>query len=281
VSKTLIEYIDEENDQQIDELQKYVFKTIKSIKHVAGEKFGKLRALCLISTRPTMWLCECECGNYKILPYNNFSRGMTQSCGCMRKTKRHTILNIYSIEEDYIKIKIIKSPLAHAVLPDELAIKTKQQHRITTVTETKIDIEDFEKVVEHKWYYSHQHGYICAKEPTPTPSRKGIYLHRVIMGDTNGMVDHVDQDKTNNRKENLRLCTISQNAMNTKLYKSNTSGYKGVYYDKKSDAWRAKIEYKRKVYNLGLFSSAEKAAAARDKKAIELCSDFCCTGKEK
>jgi hypothetical protein len=62
-------------------------------------------------------------------------------------------------------------------------------------------------------------------------------------------LDHKDRDGLNNKFKNLRLCTNSQNQGNTIKYKNNTSGYKGVYWDKRRKKWRAQIWYKGKRIN--------------------------------
>ena len=58
--------------------------------------------------------------------------------------------------------------------------------------------------------------------------------------------------------ENLRLATDSQNAMNTSLSKNNTSGYRGVYYQKYNNKWRAEIHYKKKKIHIGYFDNPQE-----------------------
>ncbi len=67
-------------------------------------------------------------------------------------------------------------------------------------------------------------------------------MHRVILGTPPGLfTDHVNGNQLDNRRENLRVCTPSQNQANKKLSKNNTSGHKGVEHVKKINRWRATI----------------------------------------
>lgn len=78
----------------------------------------------------------------------------------------------------------------------------------------------------------------------------------------NGILDHIDGDRTNNKWDNLREVTYSQNSMNSRFRKNNTSGYKGVSFDKKYQKYEAYIWKQNKKTNLGYFDSPEDAHAA-------------------
>ena len=95
-------------------------------------------------------------------------------------------------------------------------------------------------------------------------ARRLAYI--LITGCYPAFLDHVDQDKTNNRFENLRPCTPSQN-------KANTNGYKGVY-QMKNGKWRAQICKDYKVIHLGSFSTLEEAELAYRNKHAELFGEF-------
>lgn len=93
---------------------------------------------------------------------------------------------------------------------------------------------------------------------------KRYKAHRLIWiyhyGELNGILDHIDGDKHNNRIENLRLATPSQNNCNTGLIKSNKSGLKGLYWDKINEKWRVQIEINRVRKNVGRFADLFEAA---------------------
>ena len=96
-------------------------------------------------------------------------------------------------------------------------------------------------------------------------SRFGIRMHRLIMGcnDENLVVDHINHITYDNRKENLRICTPSQNGMNKSRPINNTSGYVGITYDSSENKWRARLGVGGKTINIGRFKTIEEAIKAR------------------
>jgi hypothetical protein len=99
---------------------------------------------------------------------------------------------------------------------------------------------------------------------------EGTYylVHRVIWEMhnstiTNGlMIDHINGIKDDNRIENLRLCTASQNLHNTPKRRNNTSGYKGVSWEERKQQWSAKIRLNGGSKHIGYFDTAEEAYEA-------------------
>lgn len=111
--------------------------------------------------------------------------------------------------------------------------------------------------------------------------QKVQWMHRVILSRILGreltrheVVDHIDGDGLNNRRSNLRLATQMQNASNRKLNKNNTSGYKGVSWDTKTDKWVAQIMTNQKQNRLGYFDNPEDAYKAYCAAALELHGEF-------
>jgi len=82
--------------------------------------------------------------------------------------------------------------------------------------------------------------------------------------DGNIFVDHRDRDSLNNRKLNLRPCNDSTNSMNSKLYRTNKSGHKGVRWDKYLNKWTAYIMKNQKFKHLGYYNSYEEAVVVRE-----------------
>lgn len=108
--------------------------------------------------------------------------------------------------------------------------------------------------------------------------RNGVRMHRMVMGSLVGdigiaVVDHINGDTLDNRRENLRLASLEQNARNRRLNQNNKSGYKGVKLYR-SGRWASFIRTDGKQYHVGYFDTAEEAAWMRDQWALELHGEF-------
>lgn len=101
-------------------------------------------------------------------------------------------------------------------------------------------------------------------------------LHRMILHASTGVcVDHINGNGLDNRRHNLRICSIAENNRNVSKRKgSTTSRYKGVYWNKRLKKYEAHIKDKGKVYYLGLYSNEEDAAKAYDIEAARRFGDF-------
>ena len=93
-------------------------------------------------------------------------------------------------------------------------------------------------------------------------------------------IDHIDRNPSNNRIENLRLATRSQNMTNKPKQINNTSGYKGVCWHKRSKKWSANIKYNNKQIYLGVFATPELAYDAYTLASGKLQGDFACLEKK-
>lgn len=130
-----------------------------------------------------------------------------------------------------------------------------------------VDDEDFDKVSALKWYESSGYGWHKGRKMYTS-------MHRFIMQAEKGVeVDHVDGNRLNNQRSNLRLCTPSQNRCNT-LRKVGVSEYKGVSFDKVNQKWRAKIKVQGKHYSIGRYTTELEARDAYIAKAKELHGEF-------
>lgn len=107
---------------------------------------------------------------------------------------------------------------------------------------------------------------------------KSHYAHRVIYLMHHGVypyeVDHIDGDKRNNRIENLRAACRSENASNVKMWSSNKSGYKGVFWNTQAGKWQAKITVNRIAKHLGFYADLLNAAKAYENASIKYQGKF-------
>lgn len=146
--------------------------------------------------------------------------------------------------------------------------------KLTQGKTAKVDDEDYEWLSQWKWYYAK--GYAARYDITK--SSKTLYMHREIMKcPDNIQVDHINLDRSDNRKENLRTCTNKENTRNSGKQRNNTSGYNGVTFRKDNNKWRARIKVDGKIIHLGDFNEKHSAAEAYDRAAIEYYGNFATT----
>lgn len=121
------------------------------------------------------------------------------------------------------------------------------------------DLEDYDLIKDFCWWINDNRYVINTQS-----NDKNIRMHRLIMNAPNNkFVDHINHNKNDNRKCNLRLVTNQQNTMNAKLKSNNTSGVTGVYWKKDRQKWQAKIMVNYKNINLGTYINKEDAIKAR------------------
>ncbi|MCP4599218.1 MAG: hypothetical protein GY847_01550 [Proteobacteria bacterium] len=139
-----------------------------------------------------------------------------------------------------------------------------ENNKAEFVAHALIDTEDLRKIQGRKWHKGGP-GYVM--------SNPGWRLHRCIMdaGPTDE-IDHRNGNRLDNRKENLRVATRSQNMANTILRKNNTVGLKGVYPNKKR--WMARITVNYEYLHLGTFDTPEQAGRVYDEAAINHFGEF-------
>lgn len=98
-----------------------------------------------------------------------------------------------------------------------------------------------------------------------------IYIYNEI---PNKYIDHINGIKSDNRIQNLRVATASQNSSNSKVHKDNKSKYKGVYFDKSKDKYKARIMHNGKSMYLGLFNTAEEAYKKYTEQALLINGEY-------
>lgn len=140
-------------------------------------------------------------------------------------------------------------------------------------------------VLVHKIATHGKGGKIAPGDPAGCPfngylmcriSGANIFAHRIVWAlEYNAFppegkeIDHIDGNRSNNHPDNLRLVDRSQNNFNAKKRSNNTSGYKGVSFDRSRGLWDARIRHRNKLTHLGRFPTPEAAKAAYEKAAIQ------------
>lgn len=129
--------------------------------------------------------------------------------------------------------------------------------------EVLLDVGDLEVVSAHQWHIDTL-GY-----PRTYSEGLMVRLHRLLFPSIPDgyVVDHINRNKLDNRRKNLRIVTQKENNQNIPLRSNNTSGVYGVFFDKRAKRWRSQISRDGKTTHVGVFDCFDDAVAAR--KAAE------------
>lgn len=227
---------------------------IKTKEDLTGQRFGRLVVLEQAEDHIqengkhiARWWCQCDCGSEPVaIIGNNLTKtNGTKSCGCIMRENAATRCrdnppskkyNTYDLTGEYGIGWTIKG------------------------VEFWFDLEDYDKIKNYCWHYTDK-GYI--REPG------GKSLHRIVMNAQDGdVIDHIQHPKKpepiiDNRKQNLRFVTFSQNNMNQHLRSDNISNTKGVWFDKTRNKWVAEIKISNRKKFLGRFVNLDDAIRAR------------------
>lgn len=219
-----------------------------NLKTAPGMKFGRLTIVKKAGHDKhgiILWECKCECGKTTIVRSNSLLSGRTISCGCYSReatSERSKKYNKYSICGDTVTM---------------IASNGKS---------FMIDKCDLETVKDYCWTFDNN-GYVI--------SGRNVRIHRLIMNPPKGMtVDHINGDRSDNRRCNLRVCTQAQNSHNKHSSPLNKSGKIGVYLNKKSLKWIAQIGVNNKTIHLGTYENLDDAISARKEAEEKYYGEF-------
>ena len=224
-------------------------------KDYTGQKINRLLVVEYIKTNiiKKRWRCVCECGNEVFTDSYSLGSNKIKSCGCYRKEKllnqgyNNKKKNEYNLDGEY-----------------GIGFTSKGE-------EFYFDIEDYDLIKDICWNVS-KRGYLTGKR---FYKEKTIVMHRIVCGvvEDGKVIDHINRNKLDNRKHNLRECYQQENTFNCKLSKNNKTGYTGISLSS-GNRYVARIKYNKKEIILGCFSELEDAIKARLQAELEYFGEF-------
>lgn len=147
--------------------------------------------------------------------------------------------------------------------------------KLTQKKSTLVDDDFFDGLSKFAWYAIKRRGAFYATTHSSAKNRRLLLMHRFIMGEPNGrFIDHKNGDTLDNRKENLRICTSSENSKNQKLRVSSHTGFKGVSWHKRDKVFAVQIGNNKKKIHLGYFDNIKDAASAYNEAALKYHGEF-------
>lgn len=201
----------------------------------------------------TQWLCECNCKlhNKIIVTQGHLKSGHTLSCGCLQKTRA-------SLANKESNIIIDK---------DDYCVGFTSN----TGAEFYFDLIDKPLVEKYCWgEFVQKDGYHVLRAYIPEMKKMMKMAH--ILGFKK--YDHIDRNPLNNRRNNFRICSNSQNAQNRSKGKNNTSGVTGVCWNKTHQLWVVRVSSNGKQICIGYFLNKEDAIKARLLAEVEYYGEF-------
>lgn len=227
---------------------------VKVKEDLTGRVFGRLTVLRQVEdhimpcgTHEAQWLCRCSCEEHTeiVVWGRNLRRGQTKSCGCLTKERatefcksKHKI-NIYDLSQNF-----------------GIGITSN------TNQEFYFDLEDYDKIKNYCWgeYINKQNNHHTIEAYIPELEKR-VTMAQLITNKND--IDHKNLNTLDNRRDNLRDATRSQQGANRPKQSNNTSGYIGVRWYKRYNKWRAEIKVNKKSIHIGYFDNKEDAIKAR------------------
>jgi hypothetical protein len=217
---------------------------------LTGRIFGRLTVLRQVEDyiypdgkHRAQWLCECGCDEHNkvVSTGQNLKRkNGTKSCGCLRRENGERLKKQNRVE----------------FFADYVVLWTNNTNKMVY-----FDVDDAEKILQYCWFEDTSTGYARTNI-----NNKTITMHTFL---GYKRPDHRNQNKLDNRKENLIMCTQKENNRNMPKRATNTSGFIGVSWHKAAQKWTAQITIDGKSKYLGCFQNKEDAIVVRLKAEKE------------
>lgn len=223
---------------------------------LTGQRFGKLvveRRAPNNHSGGTCWICKCDCGNTTIIPAGKLRSGWTKSCGCFQReqtSKSNKKINAFRKVGETVYVKMSN-----------------------TEKEMLVDADIWEKLKNYCWY-ENTLGYAASKDYS---TKKCILFHIAAFPDCprNLVRDHIDGNKLNNQRKNIRFISQEKNCKNQVHKKATSSGRNGVSFDSNKKKWNSYITLNGKRKSLGYFQNLGDAIKAREEAEIKYYGEYC------
>lgn len=152
---------------------------------------------------------------------------------------------------------------------------------LTQGQQARISDEDYDELNRYKWY-AHWNAHSNTYYVNSRINGKYVAMHRFILVAQHGqLVDHIDHNGLHNERQNIRLCSISENCGNARKRTDGlTSRYKGVSWNNQERKWHVAIKIKGITRYLGCFTNEGDAARTYDRAAREQWKDFALTNMD-
>ncbi|GAE32435.1 AP2 domain-containing protein [Alkalihalobacillus hemicellulosilyticus] len=206
---------------------------------LTGKKFGRLTVIKREGSnkhKQAIWKCLCECGNETMVVASKLKSGYTQSCGCLQKER--------TSEASIIHGHSRKSP----------------EYKIWATMLQRCDNQNYKDYE----YYGGRGIRVC-------DCWKSFEKFIVDMGNrpsSNHTIERIDNDKDYN-KSNCVWENRTVQSRNQRLRKDNTTGIKGVQWDKDRNKYRVTISHNKKKIYIGLYESLEDAKQSRKQAELK------------
>lgn len=239
---------------------------VKVRNDLTGTRFGRLIVLKQAEdyinpntgVRTAQWLCQCDCGSEPFVITGGRLKDKkhpTISCGCYNKEVNIRRLKQYNVfSEPFVD--------EHGEYYIGFTHNTNK--------EFYIDAQDYHKVKD--WCWSEVKGKGTNFTRIQARINGETILMHIYLGYSN--YDHVDRNELNNRRHNLRPCTITQNNMNKSVRSDNTSKITGVSFDKQRMQWMVRLQVDKQVKYRKRFDNKEDAIRARLNAEKEYFGEF-------
>ena len=219
-----------------------------------GDKFNRLTVTEFVGVnknRKKLWFCKCDCGGDTVTESQSLTSGNTKSCGC------------YKNELASIRFKKNNKYNTDGLYGVGYTFKNEEFY---------FDLEDYDLIKDYCWHISKTTGYVYSS----VGKNSKIAIHQLIM-DTylkDVIIDHINKNKIDNRKNNLRIASNRDNSINSSLRSDNTSGITGVSLIKRSGMFLSYYHKDGNMIRIGRFKNKTDAIVARLNAELEYYGEF-------